>query len=139
MNFHGPDVSNAHMLDGTRWIIIITCNTWNNLLHLGAIILQEHHVTRYFNSPGGPVVVSIGVRVLRISNKYTLYGSSFKFTELSFVVLNKAFASKDTNIHDIRLVTGKELVWGFVVEGTEEEPVGVVDGRRDGFSPKVVG
>ena len=75
--------------------------------------------------------------VLLISNKCALYGSSFKFTELPFIVLNKTFASKDTNVHDIRLVTCEELVWSFVMEGAEEEPVGVVDSCRDGFSPKL--
>lgn len=139
MDFRGLDVSNAHKLDGTRRIIIISCNTWNNLLHLGAIILQEHHVTRYFNSPSGLVVVSIGVRVLRISNKCTLYSSSLKFTKLPFIVFNKTFASKDTNVHDIRLVTCEKLVWSFIMQGTEKEPVGVVDSCRDGFSPKVMG
>jgi hypothetical protein len=37
-----------------------------------------------------------------------------------------------------RHITCEKLVWSFVMEGAEEEPVGVVDNSRDGFSPKVV-
>src|SRR4051794_15155377 len=97
MDLSGPNMSNVHKLDGIRGFNI-TCSTWNNLLHLGAIILQELHITRYFNSPVGLVVVSIGVRVLHITNKYTFYSSSFKLTEPLFIFLNKTLASKDVNI-----------------------------------------
>src|SRR5664279_862920 len=138
MGLRGPNMPNTHKLDDIRRFTI-TCSTWNNLLHLGAIILQELHITRYFNSPIGLVVVSIGVRVFRITNKYTLYSSSFKLTKPLFIVLNKTFASKDTNVQNIRFVTCEKLIWSFVMQRTEEEPVGIMNSSRDGFSPKIMG
>src|SRR3954467_5661347 len=98
------DVPNTHQLDDLRRITI-TYITRRNLPLMGPIILQKLHVTRYFNTTIGFVVVSIGMRVFRITNKYPLYSSRFEFTELFLFVLDKALASKDTKVVDIGLLT----------------------------------
>jgi hypothetical protein len=76
MDLYGQDMPNAHSLDNLGRLSI-TYITWNNLLCLGPIILEELHITRYFNITNGLVVVSIGVRVIRITNNNTLDGSRF--------------------------------------------------------------
>ena len=86
MGLTRQDMPNAHGPYDLRRFTI-TYITWNNLLHLVANILIEYHVTRYFNTSGGLVVVSIGVGIVRITNKNTLDGSSFEFTEPLFLVL----------------------------------------------------
>src|SRR3954467_101956 len=94
------DMPNTHQLDDLRRIAI-TYITRRNLPLMGAIILQKLHVTRYFNTTIGLVVVSIGMRVFRITNKYTLYSSRFEFIELFIFVFDEALASKDTEVVDI--------------------------------------
>jgi hypothetical protein len=88
-NAHGP-------YDLRRFFIAYI--TWKNLLLLGAIILIEVHLTRYFNTPGGLVVVSIGMGFVRTTNKNTLNSSRYEFTKLFFLVLDEALATKDTEI-----------------------------------------
>jgi hypothetical protein len=66
--FTRQDVTNSHRLDDFRRFSIAYI-TWNNLLHLGAIKFLEYHVTRYFNTSGGYVVVSIGMGIVRIANE----------------------------------------------------------------------
>jgi hypothetical protein len=90
-------MSNAHGLYDLRRLFI-TYITWKNLLLLGAIILIAVHVTRYFKTPDGLVVVSIGVEFVRITNKNTLNSSRYEFTKLFFLVLDEALPTKDTEI-----------------------------------------
>jgi hypothetical protein len=96
-------------------------------------------VTRYFNSPNGLVVVSIGVRVLRITNKCALNGSSFKFTELPFVFLTRHLHPKTRMYMTLGLLPVRSSYGVLLCRGVKEEPVGVVDSCRDGFSPKIMG
>jgi hypothetical protein len=70
--FTWQDVANSHRLDDIQRFFI-TYITWNNLLLLGANKFLKYHITRYFNTSGGLVVVSIGVGIIRIANKNTLY------------------------------------------------------------------
>ena len=122
MSLHGPNVPYSHQLDDLRGITI-TYIMRRNLLRLGAIILFKLQVTRYFNATIGFIVVSISLRVIRITNKDTLYSSRFEFTELPFCVLDEAFAPEDAKVEHIGLLPGEKLVWCLVVERTEEEPV----------------
>src|SRR4051812_42343730 len=89
------DVPNTHQFDDLRRITI-SYITRRNLPLMGTIILQKLHVTRYFNTTISLVVVSIGMRIFRITNKNTLYSSRFEFTELFLFVLDEALAPKDT-------------------------------------------
>src|SRR3954467_6475312 len=82
------DVPNTHQLDDLRRITI-SYITRRNLPLMGTIILQKLHVTRYFNTTISLVVVSIGMRVFRITNKNTLYSSRFEFTELFLFFLTR--------------------------------------------------
>ena len=137
MGLTRQDMANAHWLYDLRRISI-TYITWNNLLHLGAIILIELHVTRFFNPYGGLVVESIGVGIRSISNKNTLNSSRFKFTEPLSLVLDEALAPEDTEVLDVGLIPGEKLISGLVVEGMDEEPVRCMNRGGDGFSPKIV-
>src|SRR5664279_2194809 len=137
MSLTRQDMTNAHCLYDLRRISI-TYITWNNLLHLGAIILIELHVTRFVNLSGGLVVESIGVGIGSISNKNTLNSSRFKFTEPLSLVLDEALAPEDTEVLDVGLIPGEKLIGGLVVEGMEEEPVRCMNGGGDGFSPKII-
>ena len=128
----------AHSLDDLRRITI-TYITWNNLLCLGAIIFLELHVTRLFNTSEGLVVESIGVGVVRITNKNTLDSSSFEFTESLPFVLDEAFAPKDAKVPNIWLVPREKLIWNLVVHWAKEEPVGCMNRGRDGFPQKIMG
>src|SRR4051812_30328812 len=131
------DVPNTHQLDDLRRITI-SYITRRNLPLMETIILQKLHVTRYFNTTICLVVVSIGVRVFRITNKNTLDSSRFEFTELFIFVLDEALATKDTEVLDVGLLTCENLIWSHVKGSTEEEPVRVVDRGSNSFSPKIV-
>ena len=128
-------MTNSHSLDNLRRISI-TYITWNNFLHLGAIILFELHITRFFNPSSGLVVESIGVGIQCISNKDTLNCSRFEFTEPLFLVLDEALATENPEVLDIGLVSGEKLICGLVVESMEEEPVRCMNRGGDSFSPK---
>jgi hypothetical protein len=106
---------------------------------LGAIKFLEYHVTRYFNTFGGYVVVSIGVGIVRIANENTLNCSSFEFTKSFLFVLDEALASEDAEVGDIELVPGEELIRCLVVHRAEEEAVGDMNRGGNSFSPKVMG
>src|SRR4051812_256406 len=131
------DVPNTHQFDDLRRITI-SYITRRNLPLMGTIILQKLHVKRYFNTTISLVVVSIGMRVFRITKKNTLYSSRFEFTELFFFVLDEALASKHTEVVDIGLITCENLIWSHVKGSTEEDPVRVVDRGSNSFSPKIV-
>ena len=137
MDLLRQDIPNTHYLDDLRRFTI-TYITWIKLLRLGAIILQELNVTRHVNTTIGFVVVSIHVRVLRITNKNTLYSSRFEFTEMTLLVFYKALASEDADVLDVGLVLHQEFIRSLLVCGMEEEPVGVVGCGGNGFSPKIV-
>ena len=109
------------------------------MLRLGAIIFLELHVTRLFNTSGGLVVESIGVRVVCITNKNTLDSSSFEFTKSLPFVLDIALASEGAEVLNIWLVPREELIWSLVIHEAKEEPVGCMNRSRDGFPPKNYG
>jgi hypothetical protein len=109
------------------------------LLHLGAIKFLEYHVTRYFNTSGGYVVVSIGVGIVRIANENTLNCSSLEFTKSFLFVLDEALASEDAEVGDIWLIPGEELIRRLVVHRAEEEAVEDMNRGGNSFSPKVMG
>jgi hypothetical protein len=106
---------------------------------LGAIKFPEYHVTRYFNTSGGYVVVSIGVGIVRIANENTLNYSRLKFTKSLLFVLDEALAAKDAEVGDIWLVPGEELIRRLVVHRAEKEAVGDMNRGGNSFSPKVMG
>jgi hypothetical protein len=131
------DVTNSHRLDDLRRFFI-TYITWNNLLLLGAIKFFEYHVTRYVNTAGRDVVVSIGMRIVRIANKNTLNCSRLEFTKF-LLFLDEALASEDAELGDIWLVPGEELVRHLVVHRAKEKAVEDMNRGSNSFSPKVMG
>jgi hypothetical protein len=136
--FIWQNVTNSHRLDDLRRFFI-TYITWNNLLLLGAIKFLENHVTRYFNTSEGYVVVPIGVGIVRIANENMLNCSRLEFTKSFLFVLDEALASKDAEVGDIWLVPGEELIRRLVVHRAEEEVVGDMNRGGNSFSPNVMG
>jgi hypothetical protein len=106
---------------------------------LGAIKFLEYHITRYFKTSGGYVVVSIGMGIVRIANENTLNCSRLEFTKSLLFVLDKALASKDAEVGDIWLVPGEELIRRLIVHREEEEAVGDMNRGGNSFSPKFTG
>jgi hypothetical protein len=93
MYLYGQDMPNAHSLDDLGRLSI-TYITWNNLLRLGAIILEELHITRYFNITIGLVAVSIGSKVFRITIKISYVDLVSNLLSIYFFFLTMNFHPK---------------------------------------------
>jgi hypothetical protein len=106
---------------------------------LGAIKFLEYHITRYFNTPGRLVVVSIGVGIIRIANENTINCFRLEFTKSLLSVLDEALAPEYTEVVDIWLVPGEDLVRHPIIHRAEEEAVGDMNRGGNSFSPKVMG
>ena len=65
-----------------------------------------------------------------------LITSTLKFTE-SFLLINEAFATKDSKVGDVWFLPDDEFIWRFLEESVEIHPVGCMARRIDCFRPNL--
>jgi len=71
-------------------------------------------------------------------NQESFITSTLKLTE-PFLLIDEAFATKDSKVGYIWFLPGDELIWSLLEESVEIHPVGRMACRVDCFRPKFLG
>src|SRR6185295_4701011 len=87
---------------------------------------------------GGLIEYSICFGVRCITKKETFITSTLKLTE-PFLLIDEAFATKDSKVGYIWFLPGDELIWSFLEESVGIHSVGCMTRRIDCFRPKLLG
>jgi hypothetical protein len=105
---------------------------------MGPVILIKVHVASFYNKTGGLVIDSISMRRCGISNNDTFIRFGLKIKEARTFLENVDLAPKDSEVLDVRLVSGDNLIWSFIQTLPEIETVCGVTSGTNSFGPKIV-